>query len=223
MTRTELYEAVWLEPVATVAARLGISDSGLATVCKRFDIPRPPRGYWRRIKTGQRLERPALTNLDSNPEVPLTIEGAKDIGVVPAKGVAKPDATAWDKLPSPAVVQPQPDPGKPQVAEQLGTGMGRPPEHLSPELAVKRYAAVEAELERAMNAGVLYQRHQAALTVVQEVLSRAAKEDQPTSQALLAWARSLQHRLKQSDPMEVVVQAVRKSSEGVEKPLWWTY
>jgi hypothetical protein len=73
-----------------------------------------------------------------------------------------------------------------------------------------------------MNAGVLFQRHQVALTVVQEVLNRDAKEDPPTAQVLLAWARSMQHRLKQTDPVDAVVQAIRFSSGCEGEPPWWS-
>jgi len=53
MRRTELYKAVWADPVLHVAKRLGFSDRGLAEVCKRANIPTPPRGHWRRLQTGQ--------------------------------------------------------------------------------------------------------------------------------------------------------------------------
>ena len=49
LTRTELYELVWHEPTRTVAGRLGISDVGLAKICRKFHIPRPWRGYWRSL------------------------------------------------------------------------------------------------------------------------------------------------------------------------------
>jgi AcrR family transcriptional regulator len=41
LTRRELYEMVWREPVCAVAARLKISSSDLAKLCDRLDVPRP--------------------------------------------------------------------------------------------------------------------------------------------------------------------------------------
>ena len=46
ITREDLYEAIWSEAVQKVAEALGISDVGLAKICKKLDIPRPGRGYW---------------------------------------------------------------------------------------------------------------------------------------------------------------------------------
>ena len=39
--RERLYEEVWSEPVIVVAKRYGLSDVGLAKICKKLDIPRP--------------------------------------------------------------------------------------------------------------------------------------------------------------------------------------
>lgn len=45
LTRQQLYDHVWAEPVTKVAKRLGLSDRGLGKLCARHDIPVPPRGY----------------------------------------------------------------------------------------------------------------------------------------------------------------------------------
>jgi len=60
LTRCQLYEAIWSEPVHTVAARYGISDVGLAKLCRRHGIPLPGRGYWQQIRGGQKIRRPQL-------------------------------------------------------------------------------------------------------------------------------------------------------------------
>lgn len=43
-----------------VASHLGLSDRGLAKVCERHKIPRPGRGYWRRLETGKRVSKEPL-------------------------------------------------------------------------------------------------------------------------------------------------------------------
>jgi len=45
ISRKDLYELIWSEPMTTLAQRFGISDVGLAKVCRRSDIPAPPRGF----------------------------------------------------------------------------------------------------------------------------------------------------------------------------------
>lgn len=56
-TRLELYDLVWSEPMWDIAARLGLSDVGLAKACRNASIPVPPRGYWNKKKAGHRVTR----------------------------------------------------------------------------------------------------------------------------------------------------------------------
>ena len=57
LTRAELYEKVWATPVRTLAKEFGMSDVGLAKICRKHDIPVPPPGYWRRTETGHKAFR----------------------------------------------------------------------------------------------------------------------------------------------------------------------
>lgn len=58
--RVALYNEVWAEPVTIVAKWYNISDNGLRKHCIRLGIPLPPRGYWVRIKTDQKVPKTAL-------------------------------------------------------------------------------------------------------------------------------------------------------------------
>ena len=60
LSREQLYEEVWNTPMHRLCAKYGLSDVGLAKVCRRMDIPRPPRGYWRRLSTGAKPRKPSL-------------------------------------------------------------------------------------------------------------------------------------------------------------------
>ena len=42
--RETLYNEVWTEPVSVVAPRYGLSDVGLAKICRSLAIPLPSRG-----------------------------------------------------------------------------------------------------------------------------------------------------------------------------------
>lgn len=59
ITREELYEAVWAEPVSKLAKSLGLSDVAVAKICRKLSVPSPGRGYWAK-KPGARklLQRP---------------------------------------------------------------------------------------------------------------------------------------------------------------------
>lgn len=58
--RRTLYEEVWSEPVSLVATRYGISDVGLAKICRSLTIPLPSRGYWAKVKAGRVMKRVPL-------------------------------------------------------------------------------------------------------------------------------------------------------------------
>ncbi len=63
--RKELYDLVWSKPIMDIAKEFGISDRGLGKVCERYDIPKPPRGYWQRISAGERITIPKLKAKDN--------------------------------------------------------------------------------------------------------------------------------------------------------------
>ncbi len=50
--RRRLYDEVWAEPMLAVAKRYGLCDVGMAKLCRRAQLPVPPRGYWARLKGG---------------------------------------------------------------------------------------------------------------------------------------------------------------------------
>jgi len=69
VSREELYEKVWTEPVRTVARRFGVSDVALAKDCKRLKIPLPGRGYWAKKAAGKKAGRIPLPALAPNDAV----------------------------------------------------------------------------------------------------------------------------------------------------------
>jgi len=68
VTRQELYDLVWAEPMTTVAKRFGLSDNGLRKQCKSMNIPTPPLGYWAKLQYGKTVEKIPL---------PTEYQGAK--------------------------------------------------------------------------------------------------------------------------------------------------
>jgi hypothetical protein len=63
VTREELYEQVWSEPMQTLAKKYGLSDVGLAKTCRRMRIPLPGRGYWAKKQFGKPVRRTPLPRL----------------------------------------------------------------------------------------------------------------------------------------------------------------
>jgi hypothetical protein len=63
-TRTELYRRVWNTPMRTLAKEFGLSDVGLAKICEKHHIPRPPVGHWVRVERGHHPEQTPLPDIE---------------------------------------------------------------------------------------------------------------------------------------------------------------
>ncbi|MDI9412984.1 MAG: hypothetical protein QM401_05365 [Bacillota bacterium] len=51
--RETLYKEIWAAPVTEIAKRYQVSDVAINKVCKSLNIPRPPRGYWAKVRAGK--------------------------------------------------------------------------------------------------------------------------------------------------------------------------
>lgn len=51
--RETLYREIWEAPVTEVAKRYKVSDVAIHKVCKALDIPKPPQGYWAKLRAGK--------------------------------------------------------------------------------------------------------------------------------------------------------------------------
>jgi hypothetical protein len=71
VTRQELYEQVWREPMVKLAQSYGLSDVGLAKTCRKHDIPLPPRGYWAKKQFGKAPVQIPLPAPDRNCTIEL--------------------------------------------------------------------------------------------------------------------------------------------------------
>ena len=63
VSREKLYQEVWQTPIHRLAPHYGLSDVGLKKICKKLHVPTPPRGYWMRIKAGEKIRCPPLPPL----------------------------------------------------------------------------------------------------------------------------------------------------------------
>ena len=77
LTRTELHELVWTTPATKLAPQFGLSDVGLSKLCKRYEIPRPPRGFWARLQHGQSPEKTPLPESDVPDQITIRAHGAR--------------------------------------------------------------------------------------------------------------------------------------------------
>lgn len=61
ITREQLFNEVWNEPICKLSKKYSLSDVGLAKVCKKHSIPLPGRGFWAKKANGKLVpEHPPL-------------------------------------------------------------------------------------------------------------------------------------------------------------------
>ena len=66
LTREQLYERVWAEPMAVLAPQFGISDVALKKTCTKLRVPTPGRGYWAKKSAGSAVRRSPLPKLSAS-------------------------------------------------------------------------------------------------------------------------------------------------------------
>ncbi len=81
MTRSELYELVWKEPMIHVAKRFGISDVALRKTCVKHNIPTPPLGYWAKLAHGKKVVQPPLppSSSDVPEQIRITLRAKREL------------------------------------------------------------------------------------------------------------------------------------------------
>jgi hypothetical protein len=69
LTREQLFDLIWLKPLTTIAADLGISDVALLKRCRKLNLPTPRRGYWAKVAAGIPVrKRPKLPAMSGGQE-----------------------------------------------------------------------------------------------------------------------------------------------------------
>jgi len=72
--RDQLYDEIWSVPILQLAKKYGLSDVGLAKICKKMKIPRPPRGYWTKRSYGQPTTKPMLRPAPDDTPTEITVD-----------------------------------------------------------------------------------------------------------------------------------------------------
>jgi hypothetical protein len=47
-----IHRLVWSTPTQQVGTTLGVTDSAIGKYCKRFGVPKPPKGWWTKLNNG---------------------------------------------------------------------------------------------------------------------------------------------------------------------------
>ena len=60
LTREELHDKIWKTPASELAKQFHISDVALGKICRKMNVPKPPRGYWERLRAGESIPQTPL-------------------------------------------------------------------------------------------------------------------------------------------------------------------
>ena len=74
-----------------LARKYGFSDVWLAKICRKYKIPRPPRGHWARIQSGQKIPRTPLPKGAENPVIQISVRppGSKQNQIIHHEAASK--------------------------------------------------------------------------------------------------------------------------------------
>lgn len=57
MDNEELRKEIWILPTSTLANKYNVSDKALEKHCRKYNIEKPPRGYWQKLEEGYLISR----------------------------------------------------------------------------------------------------------------------------------------------------------------------
>lgn len=191
--RSELYERVWTKPVTRVARDLGVAERTLLTLCHRHRIPTPPRGYWRKVEAGQKVDATPLPDLGDASEIEFTntppVTTKSDSVLMIADRLSGKPASG-------ATVRPERSTAMSPVIPQLDPS--------NPVAFVKSLGGREAASQFVA------------------MLEQSARDcDSPTSSVVAAWAAVARTAIQHSNRLEEVLDSCRQIAHGKLNPEWW--
>ncbi len=98
ISREELYEQVWSQPMSKLAKNYELSDVGLAKICKKLEIPIPERGYWQRKQHGKKVSRPHLPPANGPSEAVIRINKRENLPVDQKQATEAESRIAFEQL-----------------------------------------------------------------------------------------------------------------------------
>lgn len=127
LSRKELYDLIWTTPITRLSKQYCLSGVGLAKICKRNNIPRPPRGHWARLQSGQKVARTPLPDKNNDRIIEVNVNTDK----TDTKNETTPftEAASLSKLPKKIDIPDNPTEPHPLVAQTAEILMSHKPDN----------------------------------------------------------------------------------------------
>jgi len=78
LQRETLHKEVWQMPIMHLAQKYGMSDVGLAKICRKMEIPLPPRGHWQKQAHGHSVRKRLLKPIEETVAAEVVIDKTAD-------------------------------------------------------------------------------------------------------------------------------------------------
>ncbi len=78
LQRETLHKEVWQMPIMQLAKKYGLSDVGLAKICRKMEIPLPPRGHWQKQAHGHSVRKRSLKPIEETVVAEVVIDKTAD-------------------------------------------------------------------------------------------------------------------------------------------------
>lgn len=82
LTREQLYDLIWSEPLQRLSQQIGISDVGIAKHCRNIGVPIPERGYWNKVHAGKKVTKAELSPRDLGTINRIEMKGTLEPGLL---------------------------------------------------------------------------------------------------------------------------------------------
>ena len=90
ITREDLYQMVWKEPITTLSKKYDISDNGIRKKCNELKIPMPNAGYWAKVKFGKKLpSKMPLKDFKGDQTITLNLIEEDEVKITPQQQILK--------------------------------------------------------------------------------------------------------------------------------------
>lgn len=90
ISREELYNMVWKEPLTTLSKKYDISDNGIRKKCIKLKIPMPNAGYWAKVKFGKKLPpKMPLKDFNGDQTITFNLREEDEVKITPQQQILK--------------------------------------------------------------------------------------------------------------------------------------
>jgi len=223
LTRSQLYRWMWTTPAERIGEVLGMSGSTLAKICKKFDVPTPARGYWRKVQTRHADPIPPLpnpqdvrlTSIEVSDEIAADLDsGGADSSTVGREPDAQREGTQTQTASEESVnARNQPEADAPPVEDLVesivdGSHPQEPSDARAPDAAGLRRLAIDRLLYAEL------------VSTLDRLQGRAQEVDPGTAAVLSLWVVLARQELAHLDPVEQIVTSCHLMAAGAERPAW---